>query len=177
VLSAKVRYLVVVLLAAAMYFALAYYVNGWIWGIAPGLDSFKTSLGRLAGTRVWAHSVHAVALLLAAIPSALFLARFARPHALLGAAITGLVTVVVSLAPIFLNGFVRNLLDATSLVHMGVDSVKFVAILVLLTWLAGKLPSNYAMQRSSRVVTPLAGTASGVHIVDSASGAPTARRR
>jgi hypothetical protein len=177
VLSAKARYLVVVLLAAAMYFALIYYFNGWIWGVAPGLDSFKTSLGRLAGTRVWAHSVHAVALLLAAIPSALLLAKFSRPHALLGAAIAGLVTVVVSLAPTFLNSFVRSLLDATSFAHMAVDSVKFVAILTLLTWLAGKLPSNHAMQRSSRVGTPLAGTGTSADTDRSASGAPTARRR
>ena len=37
--------------------------------------------------------------------------------------------------------------------------------------------SNYAMQRSSRVVTLLAETASGIHRFSSASGAPTARRR
>jgi len=43
--------------------------------------------------------------------------------------------------------------------------------------LAGKLPSNYAMQRSSRVGTPLAGTGSGAAGHRSASGAPTARRR
>lgn len=176
-LSAKARYLVVVLLAAAMYFALVYYFNGWIWGVAPGLDSFKSSFGRLAGSRMWAHSVHAVALLLSAIPSALLLARFGRPHALLCAAIAGLLTVVVSLAPTFMNSFVRNLLDATSYAHMAVDSVKFVAILMLLTWLAGKLPSNYAMQRSAAVVTPLAGTASGIQSAGTASGAPTARRR
>ncbi len=36
---------------------------------------------------------------------------------------------------------------------------------------------NYAMQRSSRVVTPLAGTASGTQRLWPASGAPTARRR
>jgi hypothetical protein len=36
---------------------------------------------------------------------------------------------------------------------------------------------NYAMQRSSRVGTPLAGTASGSHRFHSASSAPTARRR
>jgi hypothetical protein len=36
---------------------------------------------------------------------------------------------------------------------------------------------NYAMQRSALVGTPLAGTASGVQIVGSASGAPTTRRR
>jgi len=177
VLFAKARYFAVVLLAAALYFVLVYYLNGWIWGVAPGLDAFKSSLGRLAGTRVWAHSVHALALLFAAIPSALLLARFGRPHALLAAAMTGLITVVASLSPTFLNSFLRNLLDATSYAHMAVDSVKFVAILVLLTWLAGKLPSNYAMQRSSRVGTPLAGTGSGAAGHRSASGAPTARRR
>ena len=176
-LSAKARYLVVVLLAAAAYFTLAYYFNGWIWGVAPGLESFKTSLGRLAGTRVWAHSVHAVALFLSAIPSALMLAKYARPHALLSAAMAGLVTVAASFAPTFLNSFVRNLLDATSFAHMAVDGVKFVAILMLLTWLAGRPPSNYAMQRSSRVGTPLAGTARGSEGFRSASGAPTARRR
>jgi hypothetical protein len=39
------------------------------------------------------------------------------------------------------------------------------------------LPPNYAMQRSSRVGTPLAGTSSGADRLQSASGAPTARRR
>jgi len=81
--SSKAKYIVVVLSAAAAYFVLVYYVNGWIWGVAPGREAFQTSLGRLAGTRVWAHSVHGVALLLAAIPSAFLLSRFARPHALL----------------------------------------------------------------------------------------------
>ena len=37
--------------------------------------------------------------------------------------------------------------------------------------------SNYAMQRSARVITPLAETASGFQKFRSASGAPTARRR
>jgi hypothetical protein len=37
--------------------------------------------------------------------------------------------------------------------------------------------SNYAMQRSALDVTPLARTASGSHRLDSASSAPTARRR
>jgi hypothetical protein len=36
---------------------------------------------------------------------------------------------------------------------------------------------NYAMQRSSRVVTPLAGTGRAAYRIQSASGAPTARRR
>jgi hypothetical protein len=36
---------------------------------------------------------------------------------------------------------------------------------------------NYAMQRSSLVVTPLAGTASDSPRFSPASGAPTARRR
>jgi hypothetical protein len=37
--------------------------------------------------------------------------------------------------------------------------------------------SNYAMQRSSQVVTPLAGNESGSQAIQPASGAPTARRR
>jgi hypothetical protein len=39
------------------------------------------------------------------------------------------------------------------------------------------LISNYAMQRSSRVGTPLAGTGAGEDRLQSASGAPSARRR
>jgi len=39
------------------------------------------------------------------------------------------------------------------------------------------LPYNYAMQRTARVVTPLAGTGTGADGLGSASGAPTARRR
>ena len=167
-LPAKARYLVVVLLAAAVYFVLVYYTNGWIWGVAPGREAFQTSLGRHAGARVWAHSVHAVALLLAAVPSALLLSWFCRPHAVLSAAIAGALTVVASFAPTFLEPSVRSILDTTILTHMTIDSIKFVAILVLLTWLANKLPSNNAMQRSALVVTPLA---------TRASGAPSARRR
>ena len=37
--------------------------------------------------------------------------------------------------------------------------------------------ANYAMQRSSRVGTPLAGTCTSEEGLQSASGAPTARRR
>jgi len=40
-----------------------------------------------------------------------------------------------------------------------------------------RAPPNYAMQWSSRVGTPLAGTGSGADRWRSASGAPTARRR
>jgi len=41
----------------------------------------------------------------------------------------------------------------------------------------GDVPSNYAMQRSALVVTPLAGPASSLSTAIWASGAPTARRR
>ena len=147
-LSAKASYSAVVLLAAVIYYVLVYYTNGWIWGVAPGYEAFQASLGRLAGTRVWMHSVHAVALLLAAVPSALLLSRFCRPHAVLCAAIVGAITVIVAFAPTLLGS--GSQLGATHLAHMGVDSAKFVLIPVLQTWLANKLPSNHAMQRSSR---------------------------
>ena len=174
-LLAKARFPAIVLLAAAIYYVLVYYANGWIWGVAPGYEAFQTSLGRLAGARVWMHSVHAVALLLAAVPSALLLSWFGRPHAVLCAAIVGIITMLAAFAPTLVNS--GSHLSPTSLAHMGVDSVKFVVIPVLLTWIANKLPSNNAMQRSSRVGTPLAGTGADADRLRSASGAPTARRR
>jgi hypothetical protein len=42
---------------------------------------------------------------------------------------------------------------------------------------AEQAPPNNAMQRSSRVGTPLAGTGTGADRLRSASGAPSARRR
>jgi hypothetical protein len=170
-LPAKARYLAVVLLAAAVYFILVYCLNGWIWGVAPGREALQSSLGRLAGARVWAHFVHAVALLLAAVPSALLLSWFCRPYAVHSATIAGAITVVASFAPTFLEPSVRSILDTTILTHMTIDSIKFVVILALLTWLANKLPSKNATQRLSRVGTsPLIASVGPRRIVRSEFG-------
>jgi hypothetical protein len=120
--------------------------------------------------------MHALALLIAGIPSALLLSFTRRDQPNLFAVIAGALTAVASLNPniLFYRG---NLYPDVQIAHITIDSVKFVLILLLLTWLAGRLPSNYAMQRSSRVRTPLARASSGDSEVRSASGAPTARRR
>jgi hypothetical protein len=64
------------------------------------------------------------------------------------------------------------------LVHHAVPHVYFAFMVIMLRRRdqAG-MTSNYAMQRSSRVGTPLAGTGPGADRLRSASGAPTARRR
>jgi hypothetical protein len=89
------------------------------------------------------HSVHAVALLLAALPVALIISWLCRPHALLCAAVAGAIAVIAGFAPILVNS--ASQLSATTLIHMGVDSFKIIGTPVLLTWLANKLPPNYAM--------------------------------
>ena len=81
--------------ATAIYFGLAYVAVGYAFGVAPGFDWAMESFGRLAGSRIWPHSVHAVALSAAAIPSALMLWIRGRPHAVKLAALTGVLTAVV----------------------------------------------------------------------------------
>jgi hypothetical protein len=175
VLGTKVKFASFVLMAAVIYYALTSYLLIETFGNMPGMTWFQESLGRLAGARIWAHLVHALALFLAAIPCALLLSIACRPKAVLAAAIAGALTACLGLSESFL--FLRGNLYIPSVVHIVIDSIKFVLILMLVTWSATKLPSNYAMQRSARVVTPLAGTASGSQRFRSASGAPTARRR
>jgi len=158
----------VVVLAGSIYLALATYLVGYGFGIAPGFEWMMATFGRLAGSPIWAHLVHALALFMSAIPSAGILYIAFRPRAVLFAAVTGALAAVAAFAPTFLHADVVAHLNAVSLVHIGVDSLKMVLILMLLTWLLTKLPSNNAMRRSALGVTRLA---------DPASGAPTARRR
>ncbi len=172
-----VKLVLVVVIAGAIYFGLLYLSVNYAFGAAPGLVWVKESFGRLWGSRIWSHSVHAIGVLAAAIPSALVLYVFGRPHALKLAAVTGIVTAIAVFLPSFLHPAVRPYLDSGFYLVVGIDSVKMVLILVLVTWLLNKLPSNHAMQRSARVGTPLAGTASSSDRLESASGAPTARRR
>ncbi|MEX1994465.1 MAG: hypothetical protein WD929_07365, partial [Steroidobacteraceae bacterium] len=153
----------IVLAAGAIYFALAYFLVGYAFGAAPGFAWAKESFGPLAGTRIWSHSVHAVVLLIAAIPSALVLGLLGRPDALRLAVVTGVLVAVASSLPSFLHPAVQPYLDTDFYVTTGIDGLKMVLVLVLLTWLFGKLPSNYAMQRSSRVGTPLAGSGRGAY--------------
>lgn len=138
-LPVEVKYLSVVILAAAAYFALTYYTNGFVWGKIPGLPWMQESFGRLAGTRIWMHSVHALALLVAAIPSAILVSITCRPRSMVVAAIAGALTFGAGFAPTILNDTVRALLDNSTLVHMTIDGIKFVLILMALTWLADKL--------------------------------------
>jgi len=135
--SLETRYLIVVPLAAAIYYGLAYMFNGWIWAAIPGLDTFQNWFGHLVGLLVWAHLVHGLALLVAALPSAWLLAWLCRPRAAYCAAVAGAITVAGSFTPTLLNSQVRGLLDATAFVHMAIDSIRFVGLLMLVTWVVG----------------------------------------
>lgn len=168
------KYPLVALLAAAVYYALTFFMLMQVFGSIPGLATMQHLFGSLAGARIWAHSLHAFALLVSGIPSALLVAYTCRPRAVSVSAVAGLMTAIAGLNPALLNYLAFT---SAPFVHAAIDGVKFVAILMLLTWLAGKLPSNYAMPRSSRVVTPLVESASRIQTHRPASGAPTARRR
>src|SRR5262245_25926239 len=125
--------------AGAMYLAIAYVTVGSFFGRAPGFEWSTETFGPLAGTRIWSHSVHAAAVLVAAIPSALMLGILGRPHALRLAALTGFLVAAAAFVPSFLYLEVRPHLDTAFYVSAGIDSLKMVLILVLLTWLVGKL--------------------------------------
>jgi hypothetical protein len=176
-LNLKVRYAFVTLVAAGFYFSLTYLLQSPAFVHLPRFTWIQENFGRLTEARIWAHSAHGLTLLVAAIPSALVIALFGRPRPIGIAAAAGCLTAVAAFAPTFLTASVRPYWDATMIGHMVVDGIKFISILMLVTWLISKLPSNYAMQRSSRVGTPLAGTGAGEDRLRSASGAPTARRR
>ena len=174
------RYIKVVLvvgLAAFLYLTLAVFLVGYGFGVAPGLAFLETTFGSVGGSRVWAHTVHALALVVSGVPSAAILSLALRPRAVTYAALTGVITAAVALSDTLLRPNLLAHLEPLDYLHMGIDSLKGVVILMLLTWLVTKLPSNYAMQRSSRVGTPLAPTGSDADKLQSASGAPTARRR
>lgn len=145
------RYLKQALIAVArgtIYYLLAYFTVGSFFGAAPGFEWLTEAFGALAGTRIWSHSVHAVAVLVAAIPSAFLLGIVGRPHALRLAALTGLLVAAAAFVPSFLHPDVRPYLDTVFYVTAGIDSLKMVLILMLLTWLVGKLPSNNAFEPS-----------------------------
>ena len=146
----EVRY--VALAAAALYFLLAYYFLGPVFVLVPRFKWIQEAFGNLAEARISAHSTHALALLVAAIPSAFLISIACRPRAIVVAAAAGGLTAVAAFVPTFLSDLVRPLLDATTIVQMLIDGIKFVLILIFITWLSTKLPPNYAMQRSSRVV-------------------------
>jgi hypothetical protein len=144
------RQALIAAVAGVIYFVLAYFAVGYFFGAAPGFEWSMEAFGRLVGARVWSHSVHAVALLVAAIPSALILGVLGRPNALSLAAATGVLVAAASFAPSFLHPGVRPHLDAVAYVTAGVDSLKTVLILILLTWMVGKLTSNNACMDSPR---------------------------
>jgi len=136
--------------ASAMYFALAYIAVGSFFGRAPGLEWSTETFGLLAGSRIWSHSVHSAALLVAAVPSALVLGTFGRPHALRLAALTGLLVAVAFCIPSFLHPEVQPYLDTGFYVTAGIDGLKMVLTLMLLTWLVGKLPSSNVSEPPER---------------------------
>jgi hypothetical protein len=150
------KFISVVSLAGFIYLELAIYLVEYGFGIAPGYEWMQTTFGRLAGSRIWAHLVHAFALLVAAIPSAGILLIAFRPRAIASAAVTGALTAVAAFLPSLLHANSVSYLNNTSLVHIGVDSLKMMLILMLLTWLLTRLLSNNATQRSALIITPLA---------------------
>jgi hypothetical protein len=145
-----VKTALIVAVASAMYFALAYIIVGSFFGQAPGLEWSTETFGLLAGSRIWSHSVHSAALLVAAVPSALVLGIFGRPHALRLAALAGLLVAAAFCIPSFLHPEVQPFLDTDFYVTAGIDGLKMLLILILLTWLVGKLPSSNAHTAAQR---------------------------
>jgi hypothetical protein len=125
--------------------------------------------------------VHALTLLLIALgilAPALWASFLSRVSSRL--AVCGLCALVAILAwdlaaPMVISKFeqLSILLDSPWLYAVGVGGIA--ALSLAIAHLAS--PPNYAMQRSSRVGTPLAGTCISEEGSRSASGAPTARRR
>ena len=144
----NVRKALITIVAGAMYFAISYFTVGSFFGWAPGFEWSRETFGPLAGSRIWSHSVHAAAVTVAAIPSALVLAILGRPHALRLAGLTSALVAAACFVPSFLHPDVQPYLDMASYVSAGIDVLKMVLILMLLTWLVGKSPFT----RSSRPV-------------------------
>jgi hypothetical protein len=149
-----VRIAFVVSLTTFIYLALASFLVGYSFAIAPGLELMQDIFGRLGGARIWAHSVQALALAVSAIPSAAILSLAMRPRAVAFAAVTGLTAAVVALADTLFRADILPLLDITDFVHMGLDFIKTVVILMLLTWLLTKVSSNQRTQRFPRAARP-----------------------
>lgn len=145
-LRRDVKMVLIAVVAAAVYFALAYFTVDDFFGRAPGFEWSRETFGPVAGTRIWSHSIHAAAVLVAAIPSALLLGFLGRPHALRLAALAGLLAASAAFVPSFLHPVVRPALDTASYVIVGIDTAKMVFGLMFLTWLVAKLPSNNAFE-------------------------------
>ena len=163
------KFIVAVTLAGAIYFLAAVYLVNYTFGVAPGLGWLQGTFGQLAGTRIWAYSVHALGLVVAALPAALLLHLVLGLSAVRSAFWAGSAAAIGALVPTFLNPEIRERLAGADFMIMGVDSLTMVAILVLLTWLLSKLPSNYALERS---MTGSSERAAGAQKII----APTARR-
>jgi hypothetical protein len=58
----------------------------------------------------------------------------------------GVLTSAAAFVPSIVHPGVLPSLDASDHVFIGIDSVKMVLILILVTWLIAKLPFKYAMQ-------------------------------
>ena len=174
-LRVGVRYAAVTLLAAGLYFVLAPNLMGLSFVHLPRFTWVQETFGSSAGFYLWAHAAHGIALLVAALPSAVISSLAGRPRVIFIAAVAGCLTAWFGLAAPLLDNLPH--VQATSIVSMVIDGIKFVLLLVLVTWLVTKLPPNYTMQRSSRVGTPLAGTSADADRLRSASDAPSARHR
>lgn len=162
------KLMLVVVLAAAIYFVVAVYLVNYSFGVAPGLELLQGTFGPLGGTRIWAHLVHALGLVVAALPAALLL-HFALGHdAVRSSLVAGSAAAIGAIVPTFLNAEMRGRLDSTDFMTMGIDSLTMVAILMLLTWLLSK-PRYYALERS---VTDFSERAAGAR----SDCAPAARR-
>ena len=153
-LHIRAKHAVITLVAAVLYFVLTYYLQGPAFVHVPRFTWIQENFGNLAEARIWAHSAHGLALLLAAIPGAIVISVADVPQPVRAAAVAGALTALAGFAPTLLTESVRPYLDATTLGHMAVDAIKFVLLMMFVTWIFTKLPSNHAMRRSSHVGTP-----------------------
>lgn len=139
----------IVILASVVYLAVALVTIDLAFGAMPSLEWTQNTFGKLAGTRIWSQSAHASGVLLAAIPTAALLRMANRTRAVRLAAWTGVLTSTAALVPSFLHPGVRPYIDTSFYVIAGIDSLKIILILLLVTWILTRAPIGGAMQRTS----------------------------
>jgi hypothetical protein len=88
-LRVGVRYVAVTLVAAGLYFLLAPNLMGVTFVHLPRFTWVQETFGKAASFYLWAHTAQGLALLVAAIPSAVIISLAGRPRPIAIAAAAG----------------------------------------------------------------------------------------
>jgi hypothetical protein len=140
---------VLAVLAALLYYWLLPYVIGYAFVILPGYEALLSMIdSRLIATHIWLQLAHTLAVLIAAMPVAALIHFSYRSHAIVVAAVVGVLIAVASLVSTFLTESVRGVRTDGYIVALVFDHAKIALVVPALVWLGRLLPSNNALEQT-----------------------------